>query len=151
MYHHEDGYWLIYFLDLTSYFEAEGWYWYGNEIIAWAGGEGQTDDPIDQLALMKNYLTFPTSDIDEKADRFFRKLLEEFGYDDHVADEIMEIASIGLVEARSDIDQQLCYGQISSGEYITVWLIPLGYTHYSYRIDLTIFPICEPEEPESST
>ena len=146
MYHHEDGYWLISFDDLNSYFQAEGWWWYGNSILAWAGEGGNTDSIVDQIGLRKNYLTFPTSDIDGKAIRFFSTLLEEFGYEQDEIDHILEIASDGLVDARSAIGEHLCFGQLPTGEYIAVRLLA-GEGYYVYYVDLRTFPICVSGSP----
>jgi hypothetical protein len=141
MFHHQDGYWLIEFDDLNSYFTHEGWWWYGNSILAWAGDDDRTDGLVTQIGLRKNYLSFPTSDIDGKADRFFRKMLKEFGYEADEIDNVMQIASSGLVDARSEIGDHICYGQLSSGEYIGVRLLE-GSIAYVYFVDIRTAPIC---------
>jgi hypothetical protein len=139
--HHQDGYWLIYFNDLNSYFTHEGWYWYGNSILAWAGDDDRTDGLVDQIGLRKNYLSYPTSDIDGKADRFFRKMLEEFGFEGEDIDRIMQIASDGLADARNNLDERICFGQLSSGEYIGVRLMA-GSISYVYFVDIKPSPMC---------
>jgi hypothetical protein len=146
--HHEDGYWLLSFNDLNSYFTSGGWWWYGNSILAWAGEGDRTDSLVDQIGLRKNYLDFPTSELDGKVDRFFRNLLEEFGFDDVVIEEIMEVAFNGLVDARNDIGERVCYGQLSSGEYIGVRLLS-SYGIYVYYTDIRTSPICTSTSAES--
>jgi hypothetical protein len=89
----------------------------------------------------KNYLSYPTSDIDGKADRFFRNMLEEFGYEDEDIDRVMQIASDGLVDARSNLDERICFGQLSSGEYIGVRLLG-GDISYVYFVDISPMPLC---------
>ena len=137
MTHHDEGYWYIYFDDLNSYIQADGWWAYGNSILAWAAeDEDRIDSRVDQIALYKTYLTFPTSGIDEKADKFFRKMLDEFGFSPSAIDEIMVLGSSGMIDARGDIDDEICMGQIVSGEWVKVWLQAGSGGYYVYRVDI---------------
>jgi hypothetical protein len=140
MYRTTDEYWAVTFYDPTSYYESDYWSWYGNSIYTF--GEKLTD-LVSSLSVTKNYLDFPVSGIDTRADKFFRRTLADLGFDDPTIDEIMDVMSSELASARKDLGTQLCYGQLGSGEYIAVWLEQSEWGYYWYSADISIDPICE--------
>ena len=131
--------WAVTFYDASSYYESDYWYWYGNSVYAWAD---MPADPVTQISITKNFLEFPVSGIDGKAEKFFRRILEDLGYEDTTVDEIMQLMSAKLSYARDDTGDQLCFGQIETGEYVSVWLEPSEYGYYWYSMDIRTTPIC---------
>lgn len=131
--------WAVHFYDPTSYYESDNWYWYGNSVYAWAES---TSDTVFQISITKNYLDFPVSGIDERADKFFRRILEDLGYDPSTIEEILGLMIDKLAAARGDVGEILCFGRLETGEYVSVWLEQSDYGYYWYSIDIRTTPIC---------
>jgi hypothetical protein len=132
--------WAVHFYDPSSYYESDYWYWYGNSVYAWAD---TTTDPVFQISITKNYLDFPVSGIDERADKFFRRILGDLGYGPSTIEEIMGLMTNKLADAREDVGKILCYGRLETGGYVSVWLEQSDYGYYWYSIDIRTTPICE--------
>jgi hypothetical protein len=130
----------IHFYDMNSYYESDYWYWYGNSVAVFF--ESPTG-PADQISLYKNSLDFPVSPIDGRAERYFRNILDDFGFTDVVISEIISIMKTKLASARENLGDSLCIGQLSSGEHIAVELAQSDYGYYWYEVAITRFPMCD--------
>jgi hypothetical protein len=131
--------WAVHFYDPSSFYQSDYWYWYGNSVYAWAVMPG---DPLIQISISKNFLDFPVSGIDGQANKFFRRILDDLGYQDSTIEEIMQVMSTKLAYAREDVGDMLCYGRLETGEYVSVWLEQSDFGYYWYSIDLRNTPIC---------
>jgi len=131
--------WAIHFYDPASFYASDYWFWYGNSVYAYSVIPA---DPVTQISITKNFLDFPVSGIDEKAEKFYRRILEDLGYEDTTVDEIMQVMSTKLAYAREDTGERLCFGRIETGEYVSVWLEQSDYGYYWYFLDIRTTPIC---------
>jgi hypothetical protein len=131
--------WAIHFYDPSSFYASDWWFWWGNSVYTYADTAA---DPLILISISKNFLDFPVSGIDERADRFFRRILDDLGYQDTTIDEIMLLMSSKLAYARDEVGDILCYGRLETGEYVSVWLEQSDYGYYWYSIDMSLTPIC---------
>ena len=80
---------------------------------------------------------------DGRAEKYFQNILEDFGFGYDVSVQILTIMKTKLASAREHVGELVCYGHLSSGEYIAVELVQSDYGFYWYGVNITTFPMCD--------
>jgi hypothetical protein len=128
--------WLVSFADEASYYESNYWSWYGTQGSLAAA---KITDEVEKLTFWSCFLDFPTSGIGQRAETYYLGFLQNVGFDETTAKNIVDYYSATISEARDkganrEINRTM-YG------YDTVALLEIDdWGDYVYTMELTPSP-----------